>query len=294
MLSTARFILDHPLNRQKRLEAVLRFVKWQISSRLAPGAIAFDWLEGAKFLVRRGETGLTGNIYTGLHEFVDMAFLLHVLRKGDLFVDVGANVGSYTILACAARGARGIAFEPNPGTFARLIENLRLNNIMDTVAAFNIGLGNEDGVMEFTSDLDTMNHVVSVGEQCKNKSLVQVARLDSFLQEEAPNLMKIDVEGYETLVLKGGLRVLENKSLHSVIVEINGSGARYGFEESKIIELMMSFGFGTYSYDPISRNLLKSYEENSNSGNVLFIRDEHFVRDRLMTCPKIGVYGREL
>lgn len=51
-------------------------------------------------------TGATGNIYVGLHEFEDMAFLLHVLRRTDLFVDVGANIGSYTILAGGAAGAK--------------------------------------------------------------------------------------------------------------------------------------------------------------------------------------------
>jgi len=44
-------------------------------------------------VARPGETGVTGNIYTGLHEFSSMGYLLHVLREGDLFVDVGANVG---------------------------------------------------------------------------------------------------------------------------------------------------------------------------------------------------------
>jgi len=48
-------------------------------------------VNGSKFLVKTGETGLTGNIYTGLHEFPDMGFLLHFLRAEDLFVDIGAN-----------------------------------------------------------------------------------------------------------------------------------------------------------------------------------------------------------
>jgi hypothetical protein len=42
---------------------------------------------------------MSGNIYAGLHEFGDMAFVLHFLRAGDLFADVGANIGSYTVLA---------------------------------------------------------------------------------------------------------------------------------------------------------------------------------------------------
>ena len=99
-----KFITNHPLNQEQKLKSIVRFAKWQVGSRLVPGAIVYDWINGSKFLVKNGETGLTGNIYTGLHEFPDMAFLLHVLRDDDLFVDVGTNVGSYTILACSASG----------------------------------------------------------------------------------------------------------------------------------------------------------------------------------------------
>ena len=62
-------------------------------------------------------TGATGNIYTGLHEFEDMMFLLHLLRPGDIFVDAGANIGSYTVLASAVVGAKSISFEPVPPLF---------------------------------------------------------------------------------------------------------------------------------------------------------------------------------
>ena len=90
-LNTIKFITDHPLNREHKLSSIIRFAKWQVGSRLVPGAIVYDWVNGSKFLVKTGETGLTRNIYTGFHEFPDMVFLLHFLRAEDLFVDIGAN-----------------------------------------------------------------------------------------------------------------------------------------------------------------------------------------------------------
>ena len=51
-------------------------------------------------------TGATGNIYCGLYEFLDMAFLLHFLRNGDLFGDIGSNIGSYTVLATGLRSTK--------------------------------------------------------------------------------------------------------------------------------------------------------------------------------------------
>ena len=89
--------------------------------------------------------GATGNIYAGLHEFADMAFTLHFLRPDDLFLDVGANIGSYTLLASGVCKARTISFEPDPAR---------------TVVLEQAAVGGEGGEVEFTIGRDTGNHVI--------------------------------------------------------------------------------------------------------------------------------------
>ena len=66
-----------------------------------------------------------------LCEFEEMAFVMHFLRPGELFVDVGANVGAFTVLAAGVAGAAVRAFEPNPGTFEMLERNVRLNGLQE-------------------------------------------------------------------------------------------------------------------------------------------------------------------
>ncbi len=292
LLSILKFITTHPLNRDKKIEAVIGFVKWQIGSRFVPGAIVYDWVNGSKFLVRTGDHGLTGNIYTGLHEFPDMGFLLHVLRPDDLFIDIGANVGSYTILACSAIGARGYAFEPVPSTYNELVENVRLNHSEDRVTCLNIGLGNAQGRLTFTSDLECTNHALASGEQSDNTVDVEVSTLDTVLDGESPTMIKIDVEGFETPVLEGAEETLKKPTLHSVIMELNGSGSRYGFDESRILEMMLDHGFGTYAYNPLDRTLTDLQGKNVTSGNTLFIRDKSLVLDKLNSSPKITLHGK--
>ena len=92
IINTMSFILNHPLNKTKYINAIYRYLKWQIGARLAPGPIVFKWINGVKFIVQPGDAGLTGNIYTGLHEFSDMSLLLDCLRQEDLFIDIGSNV----------------------------------------------------------------------------------------------------------------------------------------------------------------------------------------------------------
>jgi hypothetical protein len=154
------FLATHPLTRRRRLSAAARVLRWQIASR-THNEVIVDWIGGARLAARRGMTGVTGNIYAGLHEFADMAFVLHFLRSSDLFADVGANVGSYTILASGVVRCHTFAFEPDPLTAAALERNVNLNQIANLVEIRVAAVGERHGIVRFSTGLDTENHVVS-------------------------------------------------------------------------------------------------------------------------------------
>ncbi len=294
LLNTLSFIARHPLNRPRKLAAFLGFVKWQLGSRLVPGDTAFDWIGGARLLVRAGEEGVTGNIYTGLHEFADMAYVLHAISREDLFVDVGANVGSYSVLACAVRGARGFCFEPVPATYRRLVDNLRLNDLLERVVPLNVGLGERDTELVFTTGENCMNHVLASGESATATISVPVRTLDAVLAGARPAIMKIDVEGFELPVLRGAAQTLADATLHSVVMELNGSGTRYGFSDRELVACMQGHGFSPYEYLPFSRTLRMVAVDGATTGNVLFVRDVERVRRLLASAPKIAVGGVQL
>jgi FkbM family methyltransferase len=237
---------------------------------------------------------MTGNVYTGLHDFADMGYLLHVLRDTDLFVDVGANVGSYTILACAAVGARAIAFEPAPQTHARLVENVRVNGAQSRVTCLNVGVGRDQGTVWFSGGSDTTNHIAATDEGGPDLIEVAVRTLDSAVAGESPSLVKIDVEGYELPALEGAQRILANPSLHSMIIELNGSANRYGFDESRIVRMMWDKGFQMCSYDPFNRRLIDLGERSNAEGNTLFVRNREFVAHRLATAPPFRILGKRV
>ena len=291
VLETLKFISNHPLNRGRRVRAFGRFLWWQTRSRLSGWPVVYSWVNGAKLIVRSGETGVTGNIYGGLHEFEDMAYLLHVTTPDDLFVDIGANVGVYTILACAVKGATGICCEPVPETYGRLVENLRANDLSERVEALNIGLADKDGALVFTSGENTTNHVVAENERSTASVSVKVAPLDSVLQGRAPSVLKIDVEGFETTVLAGASATLGSATLHSVIMELNGSGSRYGFDESEILKTMQRFGFLPFRYEPFTRALRSLEGQKSQSGNTLFVRNVELAAERIRLSPPVAVDG---
>jgi FkbM family methyltransferase len=290
-LRTLRFIARHPLNRRSPLKAVGRFFAWQIATRLRPGAFVVPYVGGTRLLVTRGMTGATGNVYCGLHEFEDMAFVLHALRAEDLFVDVGANVGSYTVLAAGAVGARCIAFEPAPSAYRALLDNIRLNDLLDRVEARNECLAAAPGEVQLTSGLDTVNHVVMHPQKGLDTVRVAVTTLDAALAGRAPAIIKIDVEGYETAVIDGADETLRAGSLRAVLMELNGSGARYGFDERRLHQRMLRYHFIPAAYEPARRELRVREWRGSTGGNLLYVRDLESLRPRLAAAARRALHG---
>lgn len=286
LVSTLKYITSHPLNREIKMKAVLRFLKWQISSRLMPYPIFYDFTKRAKLIVKKGMAGATGNLYCGLHEFNDMGFLLHFLRKEDLFVDIGANIGSYSVLSAAHVGATTISIEPVPSTYKHLVNNVLINNSQQNSTLLNIALGAKAGSIKFTTTLDTMNHVATDSDI--DFVLVNVEVLDNVLSEhQAPALLKIDVEGFETEVINGASITLSKVELKAIIIELNGSGSRYGFDENKIREVLNAAGFVSYLYNPLTRTLKASLANGVH--NAIYIRDIDFVKHRIITAEKINI-----
>ena len=238
-------------------------------------------------------TGATGNYYCGLHEFEDMAFVANLLRPNDHFVDIGANVGSYTILASGESGANTIAVEPLPNTFSRLRRNVRQNDLDDLVTLCNLGIGDEVTQLQFTTSLDTVNHVVTKVDQNVEVSTVDVVPLDSLLKDVEPLCIKIDVEGFEQKVIDGAPNSLQSIDLRAVLLELNGSGGRYGFSDDDIHQKMTDYGFEPHTYDPLNRKL-QSLTGHHTEGNTLYIRDMPFVQERLESAPAINLPWRTI
>lgn len=256
------FFLSHPIARRQPVRTIARIVRWQTISRLQ-AEVTLPWIEGTKLTASRGNRGATGNLYYGLHEFAPMAFTLHMLRPADVFVDGGANIGTYTLLASAIAGARTESFEPDPLSTDRLAAHIRQNGVTGQVTIHRAALGDRTGEVQFTAGLDTMNRVSSNGEQT-----VAMATLDSLALE--PTLVKLDLEGGERAVVLGAGHTLRNPALLAIVCEDNAP---------EMAELLAEFDFERYCYDPFERRLKP--EPRALPENGIFIRDIETVSSRV-------------
>lgn len=292
ILRVLNYLLAHPIGSKAKIASIKRFIQWQIAQKIVRRPILMPFLGESVFLVKKGMTGATGNIYSGLHEFEEMAFLLHFLREEDLFFDVGSNVGTYTLLASKVIGAKSYAFEPSPQTFFHLENNVFLNRINEKVQLYNEGIGAEDGNLLFSVDQDTTNHVVT---NEKEKSVaIKVSSLDSIstAKQAVPQLVKIDVEGFESNVIQGATNLLQNKKLNAIIMELNGSGGRYGFNEDALHQKVLDYGFQAYHYLPFKRKIVPA-KDRSYHGNTIYIRNLAAAKERVAAAPYFNSLGVE-
>jgi FkbM family methyltransferase len=294
LTNTFRFIFSHPLTRDQKLSAAKRFFKWQVGASLLPYDILYPFIGNTKLLVRKGMAGATGNIYVGLHEFAEMGFLLHLLRPEDLFGDIGANIGSFTILASGVVGCSSVTAEPVPSTYNYLRRNVILNDLDPSVRMLNIGVGAEPGELRFTSGHDTVNHVVTeatVGDEAT--VLVRIMTMDELFADRTPVLLKIDVEGFEMSVLKGGSRTFSQPGLQAIIIEINGACRRYGVAEEDIHRLVVSYGFHPVIYSPFERRMRPAATFDPN-GNTIYVRDEGWVAERVSSAAGVKIFNKTI
>lgn len=231
-------------------------------------------------VIRRGMKGATGNIYCGLHEFFDMMVLLHLLRPGDLFLDIGANVGTYSVLASGVCGAETYAFEPDPDTICHLKRNIAINNLDGLVEIHNCALGRTAGEIAFTVGRDTENKVAIEGDE--KTRMVRMERLDDIHCNQSPIMMKVDVEGAELEVLSGAGKALEDSFLRVIELET---------VTADISRIMDHNGFELAHYEPYARALSRE-NVTRKSSNSLFVRDWSFVEARLKSAKGISVLGR--
>jgi FkbM family methyltransferase len=266
------FVLKHPSNRGAKFSALLRVLRWQIASRLMPSFIALPYFNNTYLFAKKGMTSATSAWYCGLYEFEEMSFLSDYIKKDDLFVDIGANIGVYSILA-ASMGAKVIAIEPMPSTYETLKKNVSFNNFDNLVDTFNIAISDKKEKLNFSNDLDALNHVLLQNEDYSNSINISACRLDEILNERIPKFIKIDVEGFETKVFKSAKQVFANNNLKCVIIELIGGGKNYGFDEEELHQELLNYGFSTYSYIPSIKKLINLNGKKNSNKNTLYLRE---------------------
>ena len=180
-------------------------------------------------------------ILNGTHEPQTLDYLMkHAKGIG---LDLGANIGLHTI-AMAQRCERVYSIEPLKSNFNLLTRNIKLNNLYN-VHAFNLAVGASNGKKRIYSNIrgNGSASFLSQGKWNGKEEEVKIVRLDDLFKDKPkPNIIKMDIEGWEEEAIRGGIEIF--KHAETVIFEDNQEILRKkGKPKDAVIKLMENIGF---------------------------------------------------
>ncbi len=209
-------------------------VKYMLTGKSTSRAALYKSSLG-KFAVRSGTLDFQFANYA--YEWGVKKFVYKHVDQYNKFLDVGANIGTYSVLF-AKKGLQGCAFEPVDTNFEALTKNIKLNNLEQKVKLINLALGKHEhtDVFTFVPDNTGASHLKSIeNKDVKDggETVVKVVTLDSVIDRCNFNpdtdkiFVKIDVEGMEANVLEGAKSFLQSFPEIIMVMESVHSGKEY-------------------------------------------------------------------
>jgi FkbM family methyltransferase len=195
-------------------------------------------------------------------EYRTIAQFLSTVKKDFIVLDIGANVGLYTLLLSDLVGAGGkvISFEPAKDTFETLLKNIKYNNCLN-VKSYKLALAETNGVLslvtpeiargKYEDSFKTLN--MKLGIETKDAELVETKTLDSFMLENQVtkiDFIKIDVEGAELFIFKGAENLLKSSYKPIILFECAEElAAQFDVTVADSIILLKKYGYKLTQYE---------------------------------------------
>lgn len=220
---------------------------WRLGWLKSPrGEATAPLRDGRKFHCQL-EDATQRTMYLGLFEPTETWLVRELLAPGSTLLDIGAHIGWFTTIGSrrVGSGGRVIAFEPFESNLRLLKVNL-LQNQCENVRVMESALGSQSGTLTLRGGTDSGAVTALVWSRSRTSVEVPVITLDEVEKDiGVVSLMKIDVEGWETNVLRGGGRTLSRTQ--SVLIEMNSAAiAKAGSSRKEIFDLLREAGFSHF------------------------------------------------
>lgn len=242
-------------------------------------------VQGSKMFLDPGDSlDLSIN---GVYGELDTKIIREEIHEGDIVIDVGANIGYYTLIFAQLVGSSGkvFAFEPESKNFEILKKNIEINNYPNIVAEQKI-VSDKSGIVKlFIAEHGIVGHRINQQKSSQKFIEVESIILDNYIKklnlDNKINFIKIDVEGSEPKVLEGAKEIMQKSNQLKIFTEFNREAVEeYGIEPKEMIDLFYRNGFKIY---------LPNYKENKinlTNVNELLTSKETLLENINLLCKK--------
>ncbi len=238
--------------RHTDLRRKYRHLKWKILSKLSywyDGIIVGD-VQGKKMFLDLSDRVHCETLYTtGMWEKNETRVFKKLLRSGMVVLDIGANVGYYTLLAAEAVGASGrvYAFEPEPSRFRLLEKNIQANGLKN-VSPVSKAISNKTGTarLYLNPRKNPADHRLFDSSDHRESIDVETTRIDDFFKDQVRpiHVIKMDIQGSEVAALEGMRETIRRNKELVIITEFWPEGLRKGgFSPSEFLGTLVAEGF---------------------------------------------------
>lgn len=241
----------HPSNRGHRTRSVAGALAWQMDKRLRrrPRDVPYFGMT----LRCHPDSQSASNVlyFTERYDPDEMAVAEAYLRPGDWFLDVGANIGTYSLMARSFVGPDGRVdgFEPHPLAARRFAENVELNRLTN-LFVHAVAVSEAAGTVEFLDGSDVSNRVATERDGSRRTIQVPTVTLADVLPEGRYAMGKIDVEGHETAAFRGAAERLEQADPPFWQIELlDHQLEKAGSSRSELTSLLDSCGYAFAAVD---------------------------------------------
>lgn len=288
-----RHVWAHPNNRGRQTQALARAVGWQLYKRAVGRPLDVEVFDGVALRCYPDSNYASKVFYFGAWvDYHEMKFAWRYLRSGDAFIDGGANIGMYTLLAAHLVGEGGAvdAFEPASLARTRLEENVALNGF-GGVDVHPEALSDRSGTAAFVADLDVSNRLAREPAPEARQVEVATTTLDAVLGDRRYAMGKLDLEGAEMEALRGAEGALAAANPPVWQVETIGHLLRKkGSSREEVVRWFQDHAFDVAVYDADADRLDYLDRVDASHSNVFAIarsaKDD--VRERLQAAKRNG------
>jgi FkbM family methyltransferase len=258
------FPIDHFKNKLER------FIK------LPKNEVLYTNPYGIKFKLDLNDHVMRNIYLRGVYERNTFRHLCKIVKPQDTFVDVGANIGAYSIgLSPFLNKGKIISFEPNPRAIQYLEENIRHNKLKNiTVNRLGLSDNLEKATLYNTSNLTTASlNVIKNSDQKEETSLITLDKYCKDNNIDKIDILKIDIEGHEYKAIKGAVEIITKSKSMVLVAEINDCTLHTGHSKQELFEFIVSLGFNAFLPKgfPFKLRKVNSLPDNYQN-NIVFIK----------------------